>query len=111
MSNIISYLCQFIARQAVDFHLDIKKPFSGQAVLMLGKARQHVKSAILQFSAHQKHWGADLLLKDQFKSKKDTLSAKERREKEKREEGEKEQQENEKRTTKKKPTSDVRPLL
>ncbi|KAJ3742532.1 hypothetical protein DFH05DRAFT_1527092 [Lentinula detonsa] len=81
---------RFIARQAVDLYFDVKKTFPEQAAPMLAKAREHVESAIPQFSAHQRHWGADLLLKDQFKSKKDTLAAKTRREKEKREQEEEE---------------------
>ncbi|KAJ3990866.1 hypothetical protein F5050DRAFT_1880372 [Lentinula boryana] len=84
---------RFIARQAVDLYFDVKKTFLEQAAPMLAKAREHVESAIPQFSAHQRHWGADLLLKDQFKSKKDTLAAKTRREKEKREQEEEEERE------------------
>lgn len=51
--------------------------------------------AIPQFRAHKKHWGADLLLKDQLKSKKDTLVARMKREREKREQEEEEEKKKE----------------
>ncbi|KAE9383606.1 hypothetical protein BT96DRAFT_951185 [Gymnopus androsaceus JB14] len=61
-----------IARAAVELYLDISHPLSEQATTALEKARADIEDAIPLFMNHQRHWGADTLLRDQLKSVKDT---------------------------------------
>ncbi|KAE9390792.1 hypothetical protein BT96DRAFT_1001929 [Gymnopus androsaceus JB14] len=60
-----------IARQAVDTCLDHKVLWETLQASNLDQAREHVESLLPHFKPHQQHWGADLLLKEQHKSKRD----------------------------------------
>ncbi|KAE9384687.1 hypothetical protein BT96DRAFT_1007818 [Gymnopus androsaceus JB14] len=60
-----------IARQAVNACLDHKVLWETLQASNLDQAREHVESLLLHFKPHQQHWGADLLLKEQHKSKRD----------------------------------------
>ncbi|KAE9389829.1 hypothetical protein BT96DRAFT_946583 [Gymnopus androsaceus JB14] len=64
------------AREAVDQYLDTQHRLSKQT---------QIKDELPAFRDHQNHWGADTLLQDQLKSKKDTETKVEKREAEKRE--------------------------
>ncbi|KAE9389937.1 hypothetical protein BT96DRAFT_1002764 [Gymnopus androsaceus JB14] len=69
--EILPNYCK-IARAAVEIYLDISHPLSKQATTALEKARADIEDAIPLFMNHQRHWGADTLLRDQLKSVKDT---------------------------------------
>ncbi|KAJ3733188.1 hypothetical protein DFJ43DRAFT_1153549 [Lentinula guzmanii] len=62
------------ARKAVDMYLDHKVNLSSQDSAALERAREHIEQAVPFFKAHLKHWGADTLLREQLKSKKDTIA-------------------------------------
>ncbi|KIK53083.1 hypothetical protein GYMLUDRAFT_250666 [Collybiopsis luxurians FD-317 M1] len=61
-----------IAREAVDAYLDYRICLADQDANALLEARDHIERAVPHFQAHMNHWGADVLLRDQLKSKKDT---------------------------------------
>ncbi|KAJ3742027.1 hypothetical protein DFH05DRAFT_1462075 [Lentinula detonsa] len=62
-----------LARDAVDIELDYKIGLSTQDIDALNRARTRIENAIPEFKEHANHWGADLLLREQLKSKKDTI--------------------------------------
>ncbi|KIK52024.1 hypothetical protein GYMLUDRAFT_251601 [Collybiopsis luxurians FD-317 M1] len=61
-----------IAREAVDAYLDYCIRLADQDANALLEARDHIEQAVPHFQAHMNHWGTDVLLRDQLKSKKDT---------------------------------------
>ncbi|KAJ4477396.1 hypothetical protein J3R30DRAFT_3404746 [Lentinula aciculospora] len=62
-----------LARDAVDIELDYKLGLGTQDINALNRARTQIENAIPEFKEHANHWGADLLLREQLKSKKDTI--------------------------------------
>ncbi|KAE9387367.1 hypothetical protein BT96DRAFT_1005190 [Gymnopus androsaceus JB14] len=62
------------AREAVDLYLNVQHNLAQQNADVLDKARTHIEHELPALRNHQDHWGADILLREQLKNKKDTLA-------------------------------------
>ncbi|KAE9387958.1 hypothetical protein BT96DRAFT_947971 [Gymnopus androsaceus JB14] len=62
------------ACKAVDLYLDVQCNFAQQNANDLEKAHTHIENELSALRNHQHHWGADVLLQEQLKNKKDTLT-------------------------------------
>ncbi|KAE9387437.1 hypothetical protein BT96DRAFT_1079978 [Gymnopus androsaceus JB14] len=67
------------AREAVDLYLNVQHNLAQQNADVLDKARTHIEHELPALRNHQDHWGADILLREQLKNKKDTLAKADKR--------------------------------
>lgn len=68
-----------IAREAVDLYLDVQRNLTKQSTDALDKARTHIENELPALRNHQGHWGADVLIREQLKNKKDTIAKADKR--------------------------------
>ncbi|KAJ8079399.1 hypothetical protein PM082_021907 [Marasmius tenuissimus] len=68
-----------IARKAVQKYLDSRLSLQQQDFLKREAAKKHIEDAVPVFQNHKDSWGADLLLRDQIRSLRNTGDAKTRR--------------------------------
>ncbi|KAK7029030.1 hypothetical protein VNI00_014740 [Paramarasmius palmivorus] len=68
-----------ITKDAIETHLVVGRCLSEQEPTARDKAREHIESRIPAFKLHEDHWGADVLLREQLKTIKDTRVKAEKR--------------------------------